>query len=80
LITNELKDIEAAAHESAIVKEQQQKLQFEKELTEQRLRQEQESVEEKRKLDLEQHERLKEVQQRGTTTPSKRDLATCTHG
>ena len=69
LITNELKDIEAAAHESAIVKEQQQKLQFEKELTEQRLRQEQESVEEKRKLDLEHQEKLKEVQQ--SSTPHK---------
>ncbi|CAB4034757.1 Tumor necrosis factor receptor superfamily member 19 [Paramuricea clavata] len=61
LITNELKDIEAAAQESVILKEQQQKLQFEKELTEQRLRQEQESVEEKRKLDLEHHEKLKEA-------------------
>ncbi|CAB4022271.1 Hypothetical predicted protein [Paramuricea clavata] len=50
LITNVLKDIEAAAQESVILKEQQQKLQFEKELTEQRLRQEQESEEAKRKL------------------------------
>ena len=68
LITNELKGIEAAAQESVILKEQQQKLQFEKELTEQRLRQEQESVEEKRKLDLEYHEKLKEVQQSSTPT------------
>ncbi len=66
LITNELKGIEAAAQESVILKEQQQKLQFEKELTEQRLRQEQESVEEKRKLDLEYHEKLKEAQQSST--------------
>ncbi|CAB3994932.1 Hypothetical predicted protein [Paramuricea clavata] len=61
LITNE-----EAAQESVMLKEQQQKLQFEKELTEQQLRQEQESVEEKRKLDLDHHERLKEAQQSST--------------
>jgi hypothetical protein len=66
LITNELKGIEAAAQESVILKEQRQKLQFEKELTEQRVCQEQELILEKRKLDLEYHERLKEVQQSST--------------
>ena len=53
-----------------MMQEQQRKLQFEKEVTEQRLHQEQEAAIERKKLDLEYHEKTKDVQQASSTNVS----------
>jgi hypothetical protein len=51
-LSKELKILELAVQETAMMQEQQRKLQFERELTEQRLHQEQEGAIERKKLDL----------------------------
>ena len=69
-LSKELKNLELAAQETAMMQEQQRKLQFEKELTEQRLHQEQEAAIERKKLDMEYHEKTKDVQQASSTNVS----------
>jgi hypothetical protein len=51
-LSKELKILELAVQETAMMQEQQRKLQFERELTEQWLHQEQEGAIERKKLDL----------------------------
>ena len=62
-ISQEIASIDVANQEASTVQEQQRKLEFEKRLTEQRLKQEQEAAEEKRKLDFEYQQKLREVKQ-----------------
>ena len=52
-LTQEINGVELAAQEEPTLKEEQHKLDFQKRLTEQKLRQEKEADEEKRKLDWE---------------------------
>ena len=62
-ITKELKDMEAAAQEAITLKEREKKLEFEKLLMEQKIKQKQEAAKEKMEIDLEYEKRLKEFQQ-----------------
>ena len=52
------------------MQEEEQKLEFEKRLLEQKLQQEKEAAEEKRKLDFEYQQKLKEVQQTSSNQPT----------
>ena len=62
-ITKELNDMEAATQEAITLKEREKKLEFEKLLMEQKIKQEQEAAKEKMEIDLEYQKRLKEFQQ-----------------
>ena len=59
-ITKELNDMEAATQEAITLKEREKKLEFEKLLMEQKIKQEQEAAKEKMEIDLEYQKRLKE--------------------
>ena len=61
-LTQEISRGELAAKEELTLKEEQHKWDFQKRLTEQKLRQEKEADEEKRKLDWEHQQKLKELQ------------------
>ena len=61
-LTHEINNLDAVAQEALTRKEEQQKLEFKKRLTEQKLQQEKEAAEVKRMLDFEHQQKLQEVQ------------------
>ena len=69
-ITKELKDMQLAAEEATTFQEQQKKLEFEKLLTEQKLKQEQQAAQGKMELELEYQQKLKDVQETATKPSS----------
>lgn len=66
-ITQEINSLDLAAKKAITQQEEQQKLEFEKLLTEQKLKQEKEAADEKRKLDFEHQQKLKEVELKAST-------------
>ena len=74
-ITKELKDMEAATQEAITLKEREKKLEFEKLLMEQKIRQEQEAAKEKMEIDLEYQKRLKEFQQTESSSEKSQSSA-----
>ena len=69
-ITNELKRVELAAQEDFVKLEQQQKLRFERELTKQRVLQKKETDAERRKLDFEYQQKLKDARSSSSSEAS----------
>ena len=68
-ITQGINNLDLAAREAITLQEEKRKLEFEKILTDQKLRQERDAVKEKRKLDFEHQQKLKEVQPQVSTQP-----------
>ena len=60
-ITKELNDMEAATQEAITLKEREKKLEFEKLLMEQKIKQEQEAAKEKMEIDLEYQKKIERI-------------------